>query len=681
MKLNFHHIFIGIVRPLFVIFVAAVMVLALVAVSTYLYFAKDLESKESVMNYKDTGFILFDRNNQPFFTFYQGKYKVFIPLYKIPLHTQQAVIAVEDKDFYNHPGFSIRGIIRSIIANIKSNSLSSGGSTLTQQLVKNSLLTPQKSFVRKYQEVVLAYEIERRYNKAEVLEMYLNSVYFGSGAFGIEEAAHVYFEKEAKDLNIAESAVLASLLPAPSKLSPFNNSFEEIKKRQKIVLESMYEDKNINQEQLKQAEEEILQFSENRDAINSFAPHFALMVKDELIRRFGEEKIIRSGFKVKTTLESEWQLYAEQVVKDQVSKLAVNNAHNGAAVVIDPKNGEIRALVGSKDWFDEKFGKVNVTERLRQPGSSFKPIYYSAALEEGIITPATILNDQPVSYGLNYRPVNYDRKFRGNVTARRALANSLNVPSIEVLNRLGIDKAVEMAKRLGITTIHDSSNYGLSLGLGAAEVKLVELTGAYATFANSGYKNSPTTIIQIEDKMGNVVYNHEPEMDPVLKPEAAFLISSILSDNNTRAEVFFNTLNLSRQAAVKTGTTEDYRDAWTLGYTPSLAIGVWVGNNDGVSMDQVAGSLGAAPIWRSLMERFLQTTTPEQFTPPLGIVTQTACILPGSKQTIAVVEYFIEGTQPQTSCSIIKTPTPTIIISPTVKLSPIKTLLPLIPFY
>ncbi|MCL5784487.1 MAG: penicillin-binding protein 1C [Patescibacteria group bacterium] len=650
------------------ILIISVLFFVVTPMSTYVYFAQELGSKESIMDRNDTGVILYDRNDRPFFTLYQAKHKTFVPLSQIPKATQEAAVASEDKDFYSHHGYSIKAIIRSLYRDFQEGKLAYGGSTITQQLVKNVLLNSNKSITRKFQEIILAQELERRYSKDEILEMYLNSVYFGEGAFGIEEASQAYFGKHSQDLTLGESALLIGLLPAPSQLSPLHGDINQAKARQKMVLQKMVEQKYISLEDKKNAEEQALVFSPVQDDLNSHAFHFAMMVRDELIAKYGEEQIARSGFKVKTTLDLDWQEYAENAVKQQVAKLAPNGVSNGAAVVIDPKTGEIKALVGSKDWFNADFGKVNVAIRPRQPGSAFKPIVYSTAFEKGVITPSTVLKDVPTTFGTNYRPKDYDGRYRGQVTARRALANSLNIPSVEVLSRVGVPEAVDMAQRLGITTIQDPQKYGLSLVLGAGEVKLVELTDAYAVFADQGQYNPPTTILEIEDKRQQIVYKYNPAPKQVLTPEVSFLISSILSDNKTRAEEFGNTLNISRQAAVKTGTTENYRDAWTIGYTPSLVVGVWVGNNNGASMDNIAGSLGAAPIWQGLMEKFLAGTPVEKFTPPEGVVAVTTCRPAGAITAVsqeatssAFTEYYIKGTQPQQSCSI---PRPIISISP-----------------
>src|SRR3989344_3473075 len=562
-----------------IILLALVGVAAFVPVLTYFYFARDLNTRDTIMNRKDTGVILLDRNNKPFFKFYEAHFKDYTPLSQIPKSLQQAVIAAEDREFYSHPGFSIKAIVGALVADTKSGDMTYGGSTITQQLVKTSLLNSRKNIFRKYQEVILSQEIERRYTKDEILEMYLNSVYFGEGAFGVEQAAEVYFNKKVSDINLAEASILAAVLPAPSRYLPISGDIEEAKIRQGYVLREMVQQSYITEEEKNKTLAEKLNLQTKEDAFPFAAPHFALQVKEQLIDKYDEERVARSGFRVKTTLDLDFQEYAEKVVADQVAKLNGNKVSNGAAVVMDPKTGEVIALVGSKDWGDENFGKVNIATSLRQPGSAFKPIVYAAGLNQGIITPATILKDEPTSFpedndynswsfknGKNlYKPVNYDKKFRGPVTVRRALVNSLNVPAVETLSKVGIPGAIEMSKRLGISTLDEPSNYGLSLTLGAGEVKLIELANAYSVFANNGLKNDPTTILEIRDKNEKAVYKYETQDVQVIDPGVAFQISSILSDNKVRAEVFGSSLNISRPAAVKTGTTENYRDAWTFG--------------------------------------------------------------------------------------------------------------------
>lgn len=643
--------------------------MALIPILTYFYFAADLSSRESLVGHNDTGLQVFDTNNNPFFTFYQAKFKKEIPLSAVPKITQQAIISIEDRNFYSHPGFSPRAIIRSLWEDIWGKSLSYGGSTITQQLIKNSLLNPKKNYLRKIQEIILAQEIERRYSKNEILEMYLNSVYFGEGAFGIEEAANIYFNKEAEYLDLAESAILAGILPSPSRLSLFNGSLGEAKKRQSLVLEEMVRQKFITKDEKDKALQEDLQIGPYISNINAVAPHFALMVRDQLIKRYGEEVVVRSGFKVKTTLNLKWQEYAEASVAKQVNNLKRNNVSNGAAVVMDPKTSEIRVLVGSKDWYDDNFGKFNIALSLRPPGSSFKPIVYIRAFEKNLITLSTMLSDEPTSFAnfdenkfyasfpsrlaalaalandpnAFYKPQDYDRKYRGPVTVRRALANSLNIPSVAVMKKVGVEEALDSAKNLGLTTLGESSNYGLSLVLGAGEVSLLEMTNAYAVFANNGKRGEPVLILEIKDKKGDTIYQYEPHQEEVVDPKYTFLISSILSDNKIRAEVFGTALNISRPAAVKTGTTEDFKDAWTMGYTPGLVVGVWVGNNLNQPMDGIAGSLGAAPIWKDLMEKFSEGTPIENFDPPDDIVKLTVC---------GVSEYFVKGTAPPKTCNL-----------------------------
>ena len=669
----------GIRFDLFIAFCAIAATLAFIPIFTYAYFAADLKSEENLINKKDTGLVLLDKDGHPFFTFYQAKLRKDIPLSEIPIHTQKAVIAMEDKDFEEHPGFSIKSIIRALFDDIRGKELAYGASTITQQLVKNSLLTPKKDFLRKYQEIVLAAEIERRFDKDKILEMYLNTAYLGEGAFGIEEAALTYFDKHAKDLNLAESSLLAAILPSPSKLSPLNGGLEEAKIRQKIVLEKMVQQGYISLKEKDEAEKEKIILSEIKDDVNVLAPHFAIMVRDQLIEKYGEEEVIRSGFKVKTTLDSKWQKYAQKVVAEQVDKLKPNRVSNGSAVVIDPKTGEIRVLVGSKDWHDEKYGKVNIALSERPSGSSFKPIVYIRAFEKNILSTNTILKDQPTAFAnfdevkyfasypnrnvalaalktdpnAFYKPQNYDRKFRGAVTVRKALSNSLNVPAVEVMKAVGVEDTLDFAKKLGLSTLKGPSDYGLSLVLVTADVKLLELTNVYATLANNGQQNTPTSILEIEDKYGQQIYKYHPKNERLIDEKYTFLISSILSDNKARSEMFGNILNISRMAAVKTGTTEDYKDAWTMGYTPDLTIGVWVGNNFGEPMDRVAGSLGAAPIWKSLMEEFLKGTPVLTFEPPLGVVKGTGCGINLSQRVAtssAVTDYFIEGTQPKLKC-------------------------------
>lgn len=642
-------------RPILYLIALGMIVLLLTPIITYLYFVRDLSSKESIMTRKNEGVVLLDRDEKPFFTLYEAQTKNIVTIDKISEDVQHAVIAVEDKDFYTHRGFSVEGFGRAIIANIKNESLSQGGSTISQQLVKNTLLSQDKNFLRKYQELFLAIEIDRRYSKEDILEMYLNVSYFGEGAFGIQDAARTYFSKDASELTLAESALMAAILPAPSALSPISGNQERAFERQKTVLSLMQQQGYITEDERLAAEEEEVEFNPSSEAINIVAPHFALMIKDELIAEYGEQEVAGSGFVVKTTLDLEGQKYAQDVVKTQVDRLTRNDVSNGAAVVMDPTNGEILALVGSHDWSDENNGKINMAVRARQPGSSFKPIIYAKALEDRDITPATQIEDKEITFPGGYKPRNYDNRFRGKVLVRYALANSLNIPAVLIMDMVGINAGVEYAKSLGITSLTQEDRYGLSLVLGAAEVPLTQMTEAYAVFANEGVKVKPTAILSIKDKKGKTIFEHESESQRVMPRSVAFQISSILSDNRARSDTFGGSLTLSRPAAVKTGTTENYRDALTIGYTPQIVVGAWVGNNDNTEMDNIAGSLGAAPIWRQLMDYFSRGKPVVQFRQPDGIVKMDVCAENGLRSEVATTsaypEYFLPGTTPKERCN------------------------------
>lgn len=668
-------------RQIFYALILLIAFLALVPPATYLYFAKDLKDKQSIMSRNDTGLTLLTRDEEEFFTFYAPKKITYAPFSDIPQVMQEATIASEDKEFYDHPGFSIRGIARAFMTNLFAGKIVEGGSTITQELAKNAFLSANRNYLRKYQEVVLAAELNRRFSKEDILEVYLNSVYFGEGAFGIENAAQAYYGIPASQLNLSQAALLVGLLPAPSAYSPLSNDEEIALKRRNIVLGEMVEENFITQAQADQASSTPLTFNPTQtdDGLNELAPHFAIYVRDELQKKYGEERLIREGFKVTTTLNKEWQQTAERVVNNQVLRLQANDAGNAAAVAIDPKTGEIQAMVGSYDWENEKYGKTNMALAPRQPGSSFKPFIYASALEDKQITPATILTDEETTFPGNYKPKNYDKRYRGDVTVRRALSNSLNIPAVQVMEEIGVNEGLNTAKKFGISTLKSESDYGLSLVLGSGEVRLLELTNAYAVFANEGVYHTPKYVLKIENKYGQAVdekqksfwdmfnpfklFQTDSEAKKVLEPAVAFLISNILSDNRARAEVFGGSLTLTRPAAVKTGTTDEYRDALTVGYTPSLVVGVWVGNNDYTAMDNIAGSMGAAPIWRSLMESFLAGEAVEQFNQPAFVISETVCI-PGRA---SYKEFFISGTEENTCAAptITQQPTLTPAESPT----------------
>jgi 1A family penicillin-binding protein len=631
-------------KQLAILTVSGTVFLMVVAVGSYLYFARDINDKERLMNRNSTGMVIVDRNDEIIFSYGRASNDTFLTLDEISDITIDAVIAAEDKNFYEHAGFSPRSIIAAAIGNLLSNDLRRyGGSTITQQLVKNNLLYDNKSFFRKFQELSISVAIERNYTKDEILEMYLNSVYFGEAAFGIDQAAEIYFGVEASQLDLAQSALLIGLLPAPSTYSPISGDIQLAKEQQDRVFTRMIDNEFITVEEAEAASNRRLVFAENRGFVQENAHHFTEMVRKELNERYGEEQVARAGYRVRSTIDMLYQKAAEERVANQINSLTWQGATNGAMIAIDPKNGEIIALVGSADWENEQFGQVNMATSPRQPGSSFKPIYYAEAIEKREITASTLIRDEPKTYGGTYTPRNFDRRFRGDVTARSALATSLNIPAIEVMQKVGLEETVQTAQRMGLETINDPDNYGLSLALGTAEASLLDMTNAYAAFANSGSHFTPTTIIEIEDKFGNQIYDNRPSPTRVQSPEASYIISSILSDNRARSPMFGNNLTIpNRTVAVKTGTTDDNKDAWAIGYTPSLAVGVWVGNNDNKPME-LGGAGAAAPIWRDSIQQILGNSRNESFLRPSQIDTFYVCTVNGSYD-----EFYISGTAPTT---------------------------------
>ena len=479
--------------------------------------------------------------------------------------------------------------------------------------------------------------IEQRYSKDEILAMYLNSVYYGENSYGIEEAAKNYFNKTPSQLSLAESAMLIGVLPAPSAYSPVTGDPTLAKERQTTVLGRMVKNGYISEGDKTAALTKKLAYADPATQKDNPAPHFTEMVLSELYEKYGEEKVTRSGFQVVTTLDSELQTAANNSVTSGIAHIEANGGSNASLIAIDPKTGSIRALVGSADYENEKFGKVNMTTTPRQPGSSFKPIYYSDALASGKITPTTVIRDEATDFG-NYTPQNASRSFYGNVTVRQALSWSLNIPAIKVMQKEGLADSVEAAKKLGITTLKDSNDYGLSLALGSAEVPLDEMTNAYAAFANQGEQYEMRTVQSIKDKYNKALFTSSDVSHRAVSAEAAYLLSSILSDNQTRSSIFGGSLNvtgtdgMTKNVAVKTGTTDDSKDAWTIGYTPEIAVGVWTGNNDNTPM-QSGGSDMAGPIWRAMMQQAIGSSSPS-FVQPAGVVKASVCTDIGIKSDV-----------------------------------------------
>lgn len=602
---------------------------------------------------------IFDRNGTLLYKIYRQENRTQISLSELPDYVWQATIAIEDKDFFRHQGLSLKGIFRALYQNIFLGE-KTGGSTITQQLVKNVLLNSEKTWKRKIKEAVLAILVEKKYSKNQILEMYLNEIGYGGAAYGIEEASQKYFGKPAIKLDRAEAALLAGLTVSPTRYSPFGNNASLAKERQKLVLERMVEDGYITEQESTRAREQELKYVPQ--IIDIKAPHFVMYIKDLLVQKYGEKAVEQGGLEVTTSLDLKVQETVQIIVKDEIIKLSNLHITNGSALVTNPKTGEILAMVGSKDYNAKDIdGNFNVTTSQRQPGSSIKPINYSIALENGF-TAATLIDDSPITYKVPgqepYSPKNYDSRFHGNVPLRTALASSYNVPAVKILAAFGVQRMINRGTEMGITSWNDPSRYGLSLTLGGGEVKMVDMAVAYGVFANNGIRIDLNPLLEVKDHNGKILEKKSGGKEtPILNPGVAFLLNSILSDNKARAPAFgYNSvLNTERQIAVKTGTTQNLRDNWTIGYTPSLLATVWVGNNDNSPMSYVAsGVTGASPIWRKIMDELLKNKPLETFTKPENIrevtICQTTVTLPCEGCPNIRTEYFIEGTEPKSTC-------------------------------
>src|SRR5215208_4970691 len=644
---------------------------------SYYSIARTLPSVEDLQNRAsqfETTRIL-DRNGNPLYEILDpsaGR-RTYVTLDKIAPVLVAATIATEDQGFYEHPGFDVTAIVRALWDNYRTNGQGGGASTITQQLARALLLSPeeraQRTYSRKAREIILAAEITRRYSKDQILELYLNEIYYGNLAYGIEAASETYFGKTANQLDLAEASFLAGLPQSPSVYDVYTNH-EVTLARQQQVLVLMYGVSQVDgcitvsnsetpicvdESAAANAANDIKGRTFNPPTMNARYPHWVNFVRSELEKKYDAQTIYRSGFIVYTTLDPTLQDEAQRLVTEQVALLADKNAHNGALVAIKPSTGEILAMVGSPDFNNEAIsGQINMADSpTRQPGSAIKPVNYIAAFEKGW-TPATLIWDVPSEFPPSgdpndpretYRPVNYDGRFHGPVTVRTALSNSFNVPAVKTLAFVGIyddpatpqkDGMIGMAQRLGITSF-TRPDYGLALTLGGGDVSLLELTGAYSVFANGGKRVPPVAILKIVDFQGKTVYEYQPpQPEQVIRPEHAFLISSILSDNDARSWMFGRNslLNLPFQVAAKTGTTNDFRDNWTLGYTPDLVTGVWVGNADYTPMVNTTGLTGAAPIWSSFMQfavPILSNGAPTPFSAPPGITQKAICTVSGTE--------------------------------------------------
>lgn len=667
----------------FLIFFAVIPVVFILFL--YLFVFKDLPSlsKLKLANVAQTTKIM-DRNGNLLYEIYADQNRTLVKLNELPKHVKEATVAIEDKDFYKHRGINpIGGILRAIKDSMLKRKLQ-GGSTITQQLVKNALLSNERTITRKIKEIILATGTETVYNKDQILEMYLNQVPYGGTAWGIEAASETYFGKHAKDLSLAESSYLAGLPAAPTSYSPYGAHPEKAKNRQRDVLSRMFDDKYISEEELKQAETEELKLKEA--ITNIKAPHFVMYVKEKLVEEFGEKMVERGGLKVTTTLDIGLQEMAQQIVASEVADLAKLKVANGAAVVIRPPTGEILAMIGSKDYFASDSGNFNVTTSERQPGSAIKPLNYAVGLETKKVTAATTFLDTPTCFNVSgqkaYCPVNYDGKFHGPQQLRFSLGNSFNIPAVKMMALNSVETVIASSSAYGISTFKDPSRYGLSLTLGGGEVTMLDIAKAFAIFANTGIKKDLTSVLKIEDNNGRVLKefkdpNYTTDINKeltypssllipgerVLSAESAFLISHILLDNNARSQMFGAQSMLvvpKKAVSVKTGTTDDKRDNWTIGYTPNFLTAVWVGNNDNTPMNPylASGITGAAPIWNKIMTKILEKQPDLWPKQPEGIIGAQVCSVSGNTPPNSDAnasdrgcgtryEYFIKGTIPK----------------------------------
>lgn len=626
---------------------------------------------------------LYDRNGKPIFELFGEKNRELVQFEDVSPYVTQATLATEDSNFYQHQGFDFLGMIRAVRNMLLGRGLQ-GASTITQQVVKNTLLTQDRTIVRKIKEFILSLQLENKYSKDQILQMYLNETPYGGQNYGILTASRAYFDKMPNELSLAESAFIAGLPQSPSRYSPYSSDPSVGLERQKYVLYLMRErgwltaDKTrkfISEEDYQAALKETLDFTPARTSFE--APHFVFFVKEQLAERFGDALVEQGGLQVTTTLDLDLQNTAQEIVKEEIEKAAGLNVYNGSLVALDPKTGQVLAMVGSKDYFANSYPEgctsgitgegsclfepnLNVTLARRQPGSSIKPLTYVTMLEQGY-TASFPFVDVPTTFvgadtnNEDYNPVNYDGKFRGPMSLRRSLGNSLNIPAVKALKIVGIDSVIETAEKLGITTLEDRSRFGLSLTLGGGETKLIEMTGAFTAFANKGKFYPPTGILEVKDSRGQVLYSwRDSGGEQAISEESAFLIADILSDDGARSAAFGagSLLHIPNyQVAVKTGTTDDKRDNYAMGFTPSVTVGVWVGNNnnDAMNPNVASGISGATPIWRRFIVEFLKDKQNEKFEAPKDVEKITVDSLTGAlpfKDFSSRSEWFAKGTEP-----------------------------------
>ncbi len=645
---------VGIVGVLLFVFLSSLILFA--------WYGRDLPSPDKLSASTGNSTIFYDREGTVIYEMFKDKNRIPVKIDEVSQYMQDATISIEDKNFYKHTGYSQLGMIRALLNILLGRGLQ-GGSTITQQLIKNVLLESERTMSRKVKELILATEVERRYSKDEILQMYLNEVPYGGSYWGVFSASQAYFDKKPKDLSLVESAILAGLPQNPTEYSPFIGGKDAWKFRAQDVLRRMREDKKITRDEEKKALENLekVKFSEPNLAID--APHFVFFVQKHIEEEFGK-KIIEKGVKVKTTLYMPIQKKAQEIVKEEVMKLGDYNVGNGAAVVLDSETSEILAMVGSYDFNNKEYGKWNVATSNRQPGSTLKPIVYASAFQKGY-TPATVIMDVPTEFhgnwANNYEPVNYDGVFRGPVQVRFALGNSYNIPAVKMLAMVGVKDFLTLADDMGIHSLEPTEermqNLGLSVALGGGDVRLIDLANAYTVFARGGTAHELQFVDEIVDFDGKKIYERkekENKNERVLSEQVSYLISHILSDNNARVDTFGYSSGLvipGKTVAVKTGTTDDKKDNWAVGYTTTVTVAAWVGNNDNTPMNRqiASGVTGATPIWNRVMEYSLRFYEHGIMLMPEDITAMEIDAwlggLPREGEPTRI-EYFIDGTEP-----------------------------------
>jgi len=616
---------------LFICAYVAIVFVFITAIA-FAWFAKDLPTPTKIANRRAVESTkLYDRTGQTLLYETGDQKRTIVESNQISQYLKDATVATEDADFYKHHGFNAKAVMAAVGEKVFGRTRRTrGASTITQQYVKNALLTSDRSLTRKFKELILSVELEFMFNKDQILTMYLNEIPYGNSNAGAEAASKMYFGKPAKDLTLAEAATLAAIPQAPSYYSPYGTHTKELVARKNYVLDRMVETGKISKDEADKAKhvDTLALGTELKPRHDTMlAAHFAMYTLEKIAEQYGEEKVQKEGLKIITTLDYDKQKMAEQAISDGVPKLTKYNASNAALVAVDPKTGEILSMVGSKDYFDTSIdGNVNVADSLRQPGSSFKPFSYATAFKKKEYSPSKIIFDLETDFGGGYIPHNYNGRTNGPVTMRQALSNSLNIPAVKVMSLAGMDNVIRTATNMGITTLTDRDRYGLSLALGAAEVRPVEMAGAFSGFATGGVKHDTTPILKITDSSGKTIYEYKSEKDKgkeVLDPQIAYEINNILSDNSARSLIFGTHSALyfpNRTVAAKTGTTTDFKDAWTVGYTPSLAVAVWVGNSNASKMSSGAdGSVVAAPMFHNFIEKALANVPDEAFARPKEI--------------------------------------------------------------